>query len=67
MLLPTHIVAEPSQGLRDFGGTKFLFPHPETFVPLSTEPNIEKLRAYHAVLDRWNIQMNPTPEDERWP
>jgi len=66
MVLPTHVVAEPSHGLVEHPNTSFLFPDPSVFVPLETEPHIEKLRAYHAVLDRWNMMENPLPEDTRW-
>ena len=34
--------------------------------PLSHTPNLEKLRAHHAVLDRWNMVQNPQAEDTRW-
>ena len=35
-------------------------------MPLNRTPNLDKLRAYHAVLDRWNSIHNPEPEDTRW-
>ena len=33
--------------------------------PLDTNPNLEKLRAYHSFLGKWNQLIDPHPEDMR--
>ncbi len=64
-ILPTHLVAMPSQGMKPFPipVQTHATPVPE---PLSHTPDLEKLRACHAVLDRWNMLQNPHAEDTRW-
>ena len=66
LFLPTHVQAVPSTGMIDYGSTNFLFPIDDLTLPLKSSPSLEKLRAYHAVLDRWNKHLDPMPEDERW-
>ena len=66
LFLPTHIQAMPATAMIDYGTTNFLFPSNDLTAPLKSTPSLEKLRAYLAVLDRWNTHLNPTPEDEQW-
>ncbi|MEM7375743.1 MAG: reverse transcriptase domain-containing protein, partial [Bacteroidota bacterium] len=65
--VPTHIIAEP--GLPNLPGTSTnVHLHSDTthMQPLDSTPNLEKLRAYHSFLDKWNQLLDPQPEDTRW-
>ena len=66
LALPTHIVAEPSHGLVDHPDTSFLFPDPASMTPLEQGRNLDKMRAYHATLDRWNAIQDPSSWDAQW-
>ena len=63
MAVPTHTMAENPIARHDVPILS------KSFVdqtPLSKTPNLEKLRAYHAALDRWNMIHDPEFEDETW-
>ena len=66
LLLPTHIQATPTTGMTEIRPPNLLWNGNDLTTPLKSTPTLEKLRAYHAVLDRWNMLMNPSPSDERW-
>ncbi|MEM7375623.1 MAG: reverse transcriptase domain-containing protein, partial [Bacteroidota bacterium] len=67
MFLPNSIQAEPTNGMRTYNNTAYLFPHHDSEIKIeTTSTKLEKLRSYHAVLDRWNQVINPQPEDQRW-
>src|SRR5210317_1054222 len=64
LLLPTHVVAQPRD---DFPSIPTLNAGMNSVQQFSDRSKkITKLRAYHAVLDRWNGLMNPDPLENRW-
>ncbi len=64
-LLPTSIIAEPVNGLKDTGNSH-LHPDPIFMKPLSKEERHNNLRAYHARLDLMNEVMDPDPTNRDW-
>jgi hypothetical protein len=66
LFLPNTVVAEPTHGFIDTG-MSHLFPDPaRSFQPLKSSERLEKLRAYHAYLDKLEDLNSPEPEDARW-
>lgn len=65
-LLPNRVCALPTIGMIKVPPPTTLTSSSELLTPMKSTPNMEKLRAYHAVLDRWNSYVNPDPENERW-
>ena len=63
MLMPTHVTSMPTQGIRDI---PIMHPNPTYLRPIEKNEGKEKLRAYHAMCDKWNDLMNPDPNTECW-
>ena len=63
-LLPTHITAIPTKGMQDNIPITHL--NPIYLTPIEKNDDKEKLRAYHALCDKWGDLMDPTPSLERW-
>jgi hypothetical protein len=40
--------------------------NPVYLQPLKQDPKADKLRAYHAMCDKWNQIMEPYPSDQCW-
>ena len=66
MFLPTHVSAEPTHGLVEMHHPSQWYSNMKPSTPLSHTPDLDKLRAYHAACDRFNMLMDPQPEDLRW-
>ena len=65
-LLPNVIIAEPASGFAPKPHSEAMAHHADTFKPMEQTPQWDKLRAYHAALDRWNLLVNPSAEDHHW-
>ena len=65
LLMPTHVMAKPGISFPSLT-TKSLSLNPIVHEPTSPTQKVKKLRAYHAVLDRWNSLQNPDPLEARW-
>ena len=65
LLLPTHVVAQPTVDFPEIT-TKSLGLNPITMQTNHRGRKINSLRAYPAVMDRWNSIMNPDPLESRW-
>ena len=65
LTLPNQVSANPVKPLPDFP-TVALDYNPITCEPTSRSKQLNKLRAYHAVLDKWNSMMDPDPLEQRW-
>ena len=63
MLLPTHVTSMPSHGIKEI---PLLHLNPTYLTPIEKNEGKEKLRAYHAMCDRWNDIMCPDPQNECW-
>ncbi len=64
MFLPTHIEAMATTEMIDYRTINFLFPGNDISAPIISTAPPEKLRAYFAALDQWNMHLDPMPEDE---
>ena len=66
MLLPTHILAEPGVSFPNLSTNALSINHITHIETTSQTSRINRLRAYHSVLDRWNSLTNPDPLETRW-
>ena len=65
LFLPTHVIAEPSVTLPSIPCTGLIL-NPIVQEPTSKTKQLNNLRAYHAVLDKWNSIQDPSPMNYRW-
>jgi hypothetical protein len=61
MFLPTHVTSMPVSELKQ--KAHMVHASPVYLKPLKQDPKADKLRAYHAMCDKWNQIMEPHPSD----
>ena len=61
LLMPTHVTSMPSHGMKEI---PIMHLNPTYLKPIERNERAKKLRAYHAMCDKWNDLMDPHPEKE---
>jgi hypothetical protein len=64
MFLPTHVTSMPVSELKL--KAPIVHSNPVYLKPLAQNPKVDKLRAYHAMCDKWNQIMDPHPSHKCW-